>query len=450
MSANAEVVRLLGMPIEVERGLQGNIQQDETGWKEVHLTIPVRGPNGIGVAHVAGGSGNTSPWIFTTFEIDFEKQHEKVDLVSGRVVEYDPNAYLEVHTQSAPMPEYSNTVAAAPRFDGEFPCVFASVAGTEVVPQLGKCSMPTTHGDPVDRFETDLRYGSFVLRETDLFLDDVFKVPLTRSYRSNDWLPPNPAHAFGRNTNHPYDIAPLGTRNPYTYQMIVLEDGDFLYFDRISKGTGYADSVFQHTETSTRFYKSTTRWNGAGWTTRLADGSEILFPESYNAKNLAQGAPYEMRDTNGNRLELHRDPQRNLQEIKTPHGHWIRFTYDDLSRIRKAEDDTRRWAQYEYNADGMLSSVILSSGRGRHYEYEGASLMSLVTDENGHVLIHNWYNGRLLKQQQFGNGSLYSYSYDWAPTEYYPRKVLLTTPDHKTKELSVAGSVPGYIRNYHH
>jgi hypothetical protein len=50
-----------------------------------------------------------------------------------------------------------------------------------VVPQLGSCAMPTVHGDPVDRFEVDLRYGNFILRETDLFLDDVFKVPLTRT-----------------------------------------------------------------------------------------------------------------------------------------------------------------------------------------------------------------------------------------------------------------------------
>jgi YD repeat-containing protein len=303
-------------------------------------------------------------------------------------------------------------------------------------------------GDPVDRLEADLRYGNFVLRETDLFLDDVFKVPLTRTYTSNEWAPSNPVHAFGRNSNHPYDIAPIGTRNPYTYQMIVLEDGDFLYFDRISKGTGYADSVFQHTETSTRFYKSTQRWNGTGWTTRLSDGSEIFFPESYNAKNLAQGAPTEMRDAKGNHLELHRDPHRNLEEIVTPHGHWIRFTYDDQSRIKRAEDDANHWAQYEYDADGMLKSAILSSGRERHYEYDGV-LMKLVTDEKGRVLIRNSYKERFLRQQQFENGAIYSYSYDWAPNEYYPTKVRVTLPDGTNRELSVGDSVPDFVRNYH-
>jgi len=81
---------------------------------------------------------------------------------------------------------------------------------------------------------------------------DGFKVPLTRAYCSNEWVDQNPVHAFGRDSNHPFDVAPIGTRNPYTHQMIVLEDADFLYFDRISKGTGYADSVFQHSEISTR------------------------------------------------------------------------------------------------------------------------------------------------------------------------------------------------------
>jgi len=447
MGTNADVVRLIGKPMTIERGLLGEIKQDETGWKEAHLTIPVRGPNGDATAHVVGGRG-TGPWVFTTFEIDFEKQHEKVDLVSGRVVEYDPNAYVEVHTQTAIVPEYSNAVAATPRFDGDFPCVFAQAGESGVVPQFGQCAMPTVQGKPVARFEADLRYGRFVLRETDLYLDDVFKVPLTRSYNSADWVHSNPVHAFGRNSNHPFDITPLGTRNPYTYQMIVLEDGDFLFFDRVSKGTGYADAVYQHTETSTRFYKATQGWNGNGWTTRLADGSEIRFPESYNAENMAQGAPTEMIDAKGNHLELRRDPQRNLQEIKTPHGRWIKFNYDDLSRIKRAEDDAGHWAQYEYNSDGMLEAATLSSGRQWHYEYDGA-LMTRIINEKGRVLLRNWYESGVLMRQQFENGAIYSYSYDWAPNRFYADKVVVTLPDQTKRDVSVAGAVPEHFKNYH-
>ncbi|MBV8050535.1 MAG: hypothetical protein JOZ80_05065 [Acidobacteriaceae bacterium] len=446
MAQNAEVIRLLGAPIDVGPGVGGEVKQDETGWNEMRLTIPVRGPNGNAVAHVIGGKG-TGPWVFTTFEIDFEKQHEKLDLVSGRVVEYDPDAYVDTHTQSAVVPEYTNAATAPARFDGNFPCVFASVGAGSVIPQFGRCAMPTADGEPVDRFEADLRYGNFILRETDLFIEDVFKVPLTRTYVSSEWVDRNPVHAFGRNCNHPFDIAPIGTRNPYTYQMIVLEDADFLYFDRISKGTGYADSVFQHTETSSRFYKATTRWDGHGWTMKLANGSEILFPESYNAKNLAQGAPYEIRDPDGNRLELRRDAQRNLQEIRTPHGHSIRFSYDSVSRITRAEDDHGNSVQYEYNTDGLLKSATSSSGRKRLYEYSGI-LMTRVTDENGRVLISNSYSQRFLQRQQFADDAVYSYAYDWPQDEYFPRKVRVTQTDGTSQELSVADSVPEFVKNY--
>ena len=154
-----------------------------------------------------------------------------------------------------------------------------------------------------------------------------------------------------------------------------------------------------------------------------------------------------MRDANGNRLELHRDPQQNLEEIRTPHGHWIRFSYDDLSRFKRAEDDVGHWANYDYNADGMLKSMVLSSGRERHYDYDGV-LMSRIADENGHVLVRNWYRQRFLQKQQFGNGGVYGYSYDWPKDEYFPRKVGITLPDGTLRELSVAGSVPEFVRNY--
>jgi YD repeat-containing protein len=236
--------------------------------------------------------------------------------------------------------------AAAPRLDGEYPCVFASVEESKPHPQLGKCALPTEHSGPVDRFEADLRYGNFVVRQSDLYLNDVFDVPLTRSYNSNDYLHKNNVHAFGKNTNHPFDYSLVGTRNPYTYMMSVLEDGSFLYFARVSQGVGYADAVYQHTETAINFYKTVIAWNGDGWTLSRTDGSAILFPEAYNPTNTAQGAPYAMRDADGNTLKLIRDAQKNLLEIRTPHDHSIRFKYDDQSRIVRAEDDQGHWAEY--------------------------------------------------------------------------------------------------------
>jgi YD repeat-containing protein len=163
---------------------------------------------------------------------------------------------------------------------------------------------------------------------------------------------------------------------------------------------------------------------------------------------MAQGAPTEMIDSSGNHLELHRDPQRNLQEIRTPHGHWIQFSYDDHSRVMKAQDDAGNWAQYDYNDDGMLKTAILSSGRQRHYEYDG-DLMTRISDEKGTVLLRNWYQAKVLMRQQFGNGNTIFYSYDWKPDQYHADSVSVTLPGQATRNVNVANSVPEFVKNYH-
>ena len=305
--------------------------------------------------------------------------------------------------------------------------------------------MPTGHAASIDGVEVDLRYLAVVMRQTDLRIDDVFSVPLTRSYRSDDWLSESPSHAFGNNSNHPYDIAPLGTRNPYTYQVLVLEDGEYLYFDRISKGTGYPDAVFQHSETSTNFYKATTAWNGNGWTTRLADGSGIRFPESYNAHNLAQGAPTEMLDVAGNALKLNRDGQRNLKEIVTPHGKWIRFQYDHAARVVRAETSTGKWANYTYNADGMLTSVANSLGHERQYTYQGR-LLGTITDEHGALLLRNTYENGLVVRQEFPKGQVFAYKYTWREHMPYADSITVTLPSGQQQTIETASTVPADLR----
>src|ERR1035438_1601701 len=108
---------------------------------------------------------------------------------------------------------------------------------------------------------------------------------------------------FGPGTNHPYDICPTGTRFPYTYMDLNLEDGRQIHFRRISKGTGFADAVFRHENTSSEFYGAQIAWNGDGWTLDFRDGRRFLFPEAYQAKNYAQGAPTEMRNADGHPLQ---------------------------------------------------------------------------------------------------------------------------------------------------
>jgi YD repeat-containing protein len=160
---------------------------------------------------------------------------------------------------------------------------------------------------------------------------------------------------------------------------------------------------------------------------------------------MAQGAPTEMRDAQGNVLRFLRDAQRNLLEIRTPHQHSIKFKHDEQSRITHAQDDQGNWADYRYNENGMLRDVILSSGHQRHYAYDGI-LMTVIEDENRNVLLRNSYQGRVLTRQDFGNGRIYSYFYTPSIDRHYFENVEVTQPDSTKIIVGTADSVPGYVK----
>jgi len=444
LNTSAVVTNVLGSPLTLGT-VSGDVLKDETGWNEVQLEFRVHGPLGEGTAHVTAGRGN-GEWIFDTLEVLAPELHKKINVISGTVVEYQPGAYVDVHTEVARAGSQEIPIEVPPpSWNGQYPCIYAPVAGHKIAPTLGECVLGQRNTGPVERYEVDLRYGSFVMRETDLYVTGSIEIPLTRTYTSTDWLHRNHIHAFGQNTNHAFDIAPVGSRNPYTYLLVLLEDGNFLFFSRVSKGTGYADAVYRHSETSTPYYKSTIAWNGRGWTMKLADDSTIVFPESYNASNMAQGAPIEMTGTNGAKLELHRDGKRDLQEIRSSSGEAIHFAYDAQSRIIRAEDFRQQWATYRYNNDGMLTDVQRSSGESRHFSYD-RTLMTSVTDETGQVLVRNKYESGTLIGQEFANGAVYHYEYQNSSNHPYADAVTITMPDNKRRTVSVKDSVPNFVK----
>jgi YD repeat-containing protein len=445
IESNSQITQYLGTPLSIQGKVIGAVRQDETGWHEVKLSIPVHGPKGDATVQISGGR-ETGPWKFTTLEVLMPQLKKKADLITGRIVEYSPDAYVDTHTEAVGIPEYIFADVPAPRWNGDFPCVYA-IANPTSAPQVGSCVTPVPMSKAsmtsVDRFETDLRTGKFILRQTDLSVSEAgFDIPLTRTYTSDDWVPTNKSHSFGLNSNHPYDIAPLGTRNPYTEQYIVLEDGDFLYFPRVSKGTGYSDAIYRQSEMGNSFYKAVQRWDGNGWLTQLQDGSTIRFPESYSAKNLAQGAPMEMTDSAGNKIELIRNPKRNLQEIRGPNGASIKLAYDDHDRIVRVDDGHGSWTNYTYSSSGFLTDVVHSDGTARYYFYEDR-LLTFIRDEQKRLLIHNFYDNHShwLTQQQFINGETIRYRYVLSPNGYYTERTTLTLPDGTVKHIETGDSV---------
>jgi YD repeat-containing protein len=153
-----------------------------------------------------------------------------------------------------------------------------------------------------------------------------------------------------------------------------------------------------------------------------------------------------MDDARGNRLQLLRDARRNLTEILTPHGRWIRFTYDPQDRIIRAETDRGDWAQYTYNGDGVMSDAVFSDGRQRHYQYDGY-LMTSITDGTGRVLLQNSYERGNLSGQRFANGDTYSYHYDWSQNGSWVERATVTLPNGSTQQVSTGSAVPDIVRN---
>ena len=276
------------------------------------------------------------------------------------------------------------------------------------------------HDSPINEFQVDLHSGMFVLRQTDLFVPDVTPLSLTRTYRGWDF--DSRARAFGAGANHPYDICPTGTRFPYTYMDLNLEDGRQIHFRRISKGTGYADAVFRHDGTSSEFYGAQIAWNGNGWTLDFRDGRRFLFPEAYHSKTFAQGAPFEMRDADGHRIQLKRDKQRKLERLVSPSGHTITFKYDEADRIIEATDDAGNVRKYSYDSTDHLENVADASHLLYRFEYApllhlggyDPYLMTAVIDERGKVLLRNIYNdsdGGRVSEQRMADGEVYRYKY---------------------------------------
>ena len=339
------------------------------------------------------------------------------------------------------IPDLSKIPLAPATWDGRYPCVSASVTSSGVNPKLTNCSIPGENEPSTDTFEVDLRYDGFILRQTDLFVADEIPIVLTRAYASVDWAYPNPVHAFGRHANHRYDIAPVGSRFPYTYQYIVFEDGEVLFFPRITPGNSFEDAAYRHNESSGLYYGAVQQWEGRGWRLSRRDGWTVRFPDSYSSTNTAQAGPFEIRDGRGNRLNLKRNDARDLEEIRTEHGHFMRFRYDDQHRIVRAETDSGQWREYKYNMNSMLTDVVAPEGRNRHYEYDG-DLLTFVMDGHGKVLLRNTFNGRWLAAQEFQGGGTYLYRYRGMPDG----NLKVTMPNGETNIVPYSGSIPLSLR----
>lgn len=326
-----------------------------------------------------------------------------------------------------------------PDWDGSYPYLIISPAAGSVPFKFTssiKLVQPTVRRDaPVDNFEVDLHTGRFILRQTDLFVPDVMPLSLNRTYIVWDYH----SRAFGVGGNHPYDICPTGTRFPYTYQDLNLEDFYQVHMPRISKGTSFADAVFRHSETSSEFYGAQDAWNGNGWTFTFRDGRKIYFPEAYNAKNYAQSAATEMDDPQGHRIQLKRSKVRNLEQLISPSGHTITFKYDPVDRIVEAVDDSGQIRKYAYDSGGHVDTVSDATHVLYRLEYQRLMsgpgydpyLLTAVMDGDWKVLLRNQYLWGRVTEQRLSNGEVFRYGYQLSGRDVVQTEVTLPSGEKK-------------------
>ena len=332
----------------------------------------------------------------------------------------------------------------SPPWDGSYPAVVISLSS-----ESGQVSFkssitlikPTVrHDAPVNQFEVALDSGMFKLRQTDIFVADVMPLSLTRTYRVWDEY----SRAFGVGGNHPYDICPTGTRYPYTYMNLNLEDGREIYLPRISKGTRYEDAVFRNGNAGSEFYDARIGWNDNGWTMNFRDGRQFLFPEAYDAKSFAQGAPIEMRDEHENRIQLKRDSVRNLQQLVSPSGHIIAFKYDGANQVVEAQSDTGTIRKYTYDFSGHIRIVQDATHVLYRFDYERLRakqpgydpfLLTTVVDGEGKILLENFYrDGSRVSAQKLANGEVYHYDYIF-DSKHQVIATIVTLPSGKVRRF---------------
>ena len=282
-----------------------------------------------------------------------------------------------------------------------------------------------TCGDPID-------LGSGVFKEswTDITVNDVIPISITRTYQSDDFN----SRGFGVGMNLSYDMyayLPNLLIGNYSTAAIVLPDGTQIPFTAVN-GTG---SNFRQMElisaTPGRFYGARMYWSHGpvdagsfpvypsgysggeaqdpeGIQVVLKDGTMYVFSDSYGTLKM-------IADRFGNRVLLTRNCVTNNQQepcgeittITSPNGHHLYLTWNagtffqGINQLTKVTDDAGRSVVYNYTNPFPSSNTTLYSVQdpdaNLSYYYwtpnsqSNAMQLTSMKDANGHVPFTNVY-----------------------------------------------------------
>ena len=226
-------------------------------------------------------------------------------------------------------------------------------------PPCGKGRIcPPRRADPVDLATGLMTYG-----HTDLLIDDVIPIGVTRTYMGAD----QNQYSFGVGTAIDYDMY-LSATNEYETASLVFPNGSSIPYTRLTNvyspnDQSPYDAVYT-TQTPGDFYHSYLRWNSVtpGWTITRTDGV-VLF--------LGQQAPLQsITDRFGNKVTIYRGGGQlgDITQVSSPNGRFITFTWDVNAfygdKIASATDDIGRTVQYGYDSSQTRLTQITDPNSG--------------------------------------------------------------------------------------
>ena len=262
-------------------------------------------------------------------------------------------------------------------------------------------SAPTPGGGASGGDPTEMATGLFPYRRTDLVIPDTIPIVIERTYRQGD----SNSYSFGVGTTSIYDVR-LWSEHNYKEADLVLPDGATVLYKRISAGEGYLEAEYKATGTSSIFCDSILKWHDGGWNLTLTNGITYVFGED---------APLQaIRNRQGQQLTITREGGTlgNITQITSPHGKWVKFTYDSSNRITEIKDNGGRTLKYAYNKAGLVEAATDPAGRTTKYEYDGSGDMTSVTDPRGNKYLETEYESHdRVSKQKLANGGTYEFSY---------------------------------------
>ena len=267
-------------------------------------------------------------------------------------------------------------------------------------------------GDPIDGGT-----GIFSQTSTDLVVNDVIPISVTRVYRTND----NQPRTVGVGTNLSYDMwlytPPNGAAGSQSLVYLIGPDGSRIPF--ATRNISGAGGPYYAAPTPTQFGGAVINIDETyqQWVLTTRNGTVLRFDGPAQINQLAS-----ITDRHGNRVTIsHLTTYAGgsignvlpITQITSPNGRYIQFFYDSYNRLNMAQDSAGRQTSYKYDSLGRLISATDAAGNAESYAYDPVSNnMSVYTDKRGNPATQNVYdqNGRVT-QQTLADGAVWKLAY---------------------------------------